>query len=108
MRTPAENRKKGVLIGSTAILIASLFIVLVAGSSGYAQRLFSGVYLLFLGLMFLAAYFYENKSFLFRWMILICERWSFPRHRNMAILYSAVLLFVGFASIISAAVGCAG
>ena len=48
-----------------------------------------------LGILFLLAYYFENEFFLFHWMIVICERYSWPRHRKWAFVLSALFSILG-------------
>lgn len=54
-----------------------------------------GLYLMLIGTTFLASYFYDHKSFLFRWCIWLCERLSFPAHRKMALAYATLAFGAG-------------
>ena len=47
------------------------------------------------GLLFLAAYFFSHKTFFFRGLIWVCERFSHPRGRGMAFLYFALAFALG-------------
>ena len=51
--------------------------------------LWAGLYTLTCGCLFLAAYFFERKTLLFRGVIWLCVNWSHPSGRSMALLYGA-------------------
>jgi len=42
------------------------------------------------GVMFLASYFFEHKTFFFRALIWVCENFSRPPGRGMAFFYAAL------------------
>jgi hypothetical protein len=61
---------------------------------------FNGFYIIVIGCIFLAGYYYSHKCFLFRWANWLCEHWSFPESRKMAFFYFALALILGSLSIL--------
>ena len=54
-----------------------------------------GVYLLYLGALFLLSYFFPRRCFLFRFLDRVCREHSYPRGRGMALFYFALALLFG-------------
>jgi hypothetical protein len=69
-------------------------------SHGSNGLVFTGLYIIFVGCVFLASYFYSHKSFLFRWFIWLCERGSFPATRKMAFFYFLLCAVLGSLAIL--------
>jgi hypothetical protein len=61
---------------------------------------FTGLYIVFVGCVFLFSYFYSHKSFLFRWFIWLCEHGSFPASRKMAFFYFLLCAVLGSLAIL--------
>ena len=61
---------------------------------------FTGLYIIFVGCVFFASYFYSHKSFLFRWFIWLCEHGSFPATRKMAFFYFLLCAVLGSMAIL--------
>jgi len=62
---------------------------------------FGGLYIIFLGSIFLASYYFSHKSFLFRAFCWFCEHGSFPSTRKMAFFYAGLCYVMGSMSIIN-------
>jgi hypothetical protein len=62
--------------------------------------LVTGVYLLGIAALFLCAYFFENESYVFRGLIWVCEHFSSPRSRKMALFYAALGTVIGTVAIL--------
>ena len=60
-----------------------------------------GVYLIAWGFMFLASYFFSHKSFFLRALIWVCEHFSYPRSRKMAIFYFALAFAIGSMAVLA-------
>ena len=54
-----------------------------------------GVHTMFWGLLFLASYYYSHKCFFLRGLIWICEHFSRPSGRRMALSYFALMFGMG-------------
>jgi hypothetical protein len=68
-----------------------------------AASVWMGLYIIYLGVLFLLSYFFQRKSYVLSVLMWICENFSSPRSRHMALFYSALsfamgllALFVGF------------
>lgn len=84
-----------------ALLIAALSSGLQAGPFRAGQgTTFLGLYIMGWGAMFLASYHAAHRTFLFPALLWVCEHWSHPKGRGMALVYAAVaLLFGGFVAL---------
>ncbi len=94
-------------------LLVDLLIIVVAGSLLFASSQFGleagrpatkgaaaivgGVYILFLGLLFLLSYFFPRGCFIFSFLGYLCQERSHPRGRSMAWFYFGLSLFFGSA-----------
>jgi hypothetical protein len=103
--TEGASPEPGYLLGFASIgLLAFLLIAaLLAGVETGPIRpgagtVLLGLYVMAWGLMFLASYFYSHKSFFFRALIWVCERFSFPASRKMALFYFVLAFAVGGAA----------
>jgi hypothetical protein len=54
-----------------------------------------GVYLVYLGLLFLLSYLFPEACHVFSFMRYVCEKWSRPRSRHTALFYCGLLLVIG-------------
>ena len=59
------------------------------------NHLFTAVYFLFLGAIFLVSYYFPERSFILRAFLWFCEHASFPASRKMAFFYFGLCSFVG-------------
>lgn len=96
------------------VLIAAVAAVLLVATSKFGLQvghpatrgtgaIFGGVYILYLGLLFLLSYFFPRKSYVLSFLRCLCKHRSRPAGRWMAWLYFAlsmvfgsVLLLIGF------------
>ena len=105
MDLKVKQTEKGILLGILFIAfgilignIASSFDINQGSSLVKSPReILGAVYIYYLGLLFLLSYFYEHKSFLFRWLMWICLHFSHPvgYGRNMAFIYFGLSFAVG-------------
>jgi hypothetical protein len=58
-----------------------------------------GLFLYFVGAVFLVAYYAEERSFVFRWAIRVCTEFTTPAGRMMAFFYFCLGIFTGSAAI---------
>jgi hypothetical protein len=107
-RPSVPENQPGVALGLIliAILVALLFAALGATSSnsaGLSARgtILLGIYIVAVGSMFLASYYFSHKTFFLRALIWVCEKGSFPASRKMAFFYFSLSLFIGVSSLIS-------
>ncbi|CAN0399822.1 unnamed protein product, partial [Phaeothamnion confervicola] len=59
----------------------------------------TGLFLYLFGAVFIAAYYAEEHSFIFRWAMRICTEYSSPASRKMAFFYFGLGLFAGSGAI---------
>jgi hypothetical protein len=64
--------------------------------------LYFGVYLVYLGVLFLLSYFLPQKSCMLGGFIWVCENFSRPRGRHMAFVHFAISSLLGLAVILMA------
>jgi len=80
-------------------LSSALLIVLVLLSlfdlPFFSRHLMGGFFFFVLGTVFMIAYFFGNAIMLFRVVVWICEKLSFPSGRYMAIVYGSLFFAVG-------------
>ena len=60
------------------------------------------IYIQSWGVVFLLSYFYSHKTFFFRAVIWVCENFSFPKGKFMALLYSLLFFGLGTTALIKA------
>lgn len=97
----SKPNERGLLLGIICIsILLGLVIIFGIFESKFESTkwnisdIFGSFYFLTLGLMFLASYFYENKSFFFRALIWVCLHLSVPAKREMAIGYFLLAVFL--------------
>ena len=88
-----SNRLLDVLI--VAGLLVPQILVIAGKVNPKTDDSFTGGYITFIGLLFLASYYWSDKSVVLRGFIWICENFSNPRSRKMAFFYFALCLFFG-------------
>lgn len=101
-RDAIESDAPGILLGAcilavlAMLLIASLLAGLAAGplKPGNATILL-GVYLIGVGALFAASHRWTRHSFLFRGVLWVCEHFSSPKGRWMALVYAAIFATIG-------------
>ena len=99
----SKAKEPGIALGVALIaLLVGLLVasVVVGGIKPEPMRpglpsVLRGTYLLAVGAMFLAAYYFDHKTFFLRWVIWLCEKWSWPRKREGAFVYAALAFLVG-------------
>ena len=64
----------------------------------FLSHVITSAYLSYVGLLFLLAYYYEEKSYVFKGLIWVCLHFSSPKSRKMAFFYFAlpIVLSIGF------------
>ena len=101
--TPAPE--PGYLVG--AILIAGLVLPQVAVLRGFRVlqsrngEFYVGVYLIYVGSLFLSSYYWSDRTFVLRGVMWVCEKLSHPSGRRMAFFYFALCAFLGSMSILA-------
>jgi hypothetical protein len=97
----AKNERGLVLgIALIAVLVGLLVLVFaVEFKPGPMQKnattVITGIYLMFWGILFLASYYFSHKCFFFRCLIWICEHFSHPSGRWMALSYFVLSFIIG-------------
>jgi hypothetical protein len=82
-----------------------LFVLAAPSGFGTVERevpsVFAGLYIIYLGVLFLLSYFLSDESYLLRVLMWICEHFSHPRTRFMAFFYFGLSLLVGGCALLS-------
>ena len=60
---------------------------------------FLGVYIIYLGILFLLSYFYSEASYVLTSLRWVCEHFTHPRGRHMALFYFALSLLLGICAL---------
>src|SRR5690348_8267614 len=94
-----------ILATAAVLLLATSKLGLHAGhpATKGAGSIFGGVYIVYLGLLFLLSYFFPRRSYTFGFLAYVCGKCSRPAGRWMAWFYfglgmviGSVLLLIGF------------
>ena len=93
--------ERGELLGYSLIGVLAALMVLTLRAEGAAKSVTMGIYLIVLGLMFLASVFYSHKTFLLRGLAWFCVKLSYPATPKMAYFYAAVMVAMGGVSVLS-------
>ena len=88
-----------ITVGAIAFFVAFNFLA-IAKYSVNAKDVMVGFYFLCVGLLFLLAYYYESRAFVFRWLIWLCEHFSSPANRKMAFFYAGLCGLLGTIAIL--------
>ena len=95
----------GYLLG--ALLITGLVLPQLAVLSGFiapyshAGYFCIGVYILYVGLLFLSSYYWSDKTFVLRGFMWVCEHGNYPRGRKAAFIYFAFCALLGCMTILA-------
>jgi apolipoprotein N-acyltransferase len=106
MKSQPSIRQK-VIIDATLIALAVVLLIL-ASPSGFSKTkhevpsFFLGLYLVYLGVLFLMSYFFSGSSYVLRVLMWVCEDFSHPRGRYMAFFYFGLLVLIGGCALLSA------
>ena len=105
--TTIKQKERGLFLGITilalqlGLMTGALLNDLNIGSvSKGTSEIITGIYIQVGGVLFLASYYVEHKSFLFRGLIWICENASTWRTRKMAFFFAALCILVGTGGIV--------
>jgi hypothetical protein len=107
MDTQPRGDEPGYLLGAVllGILVALLAAAWVTGMSTEKPAppgtgpVFMGLFLIALGLMFLASYFQPWRSFFLRWLLKFSMGFPALANRKMAIFFSLLCIFTGVGAI---------
>ncbi len=100
---PRADYKPKLALDAFIVLVAASLIILStrlglrAGEPAVRGpgAILGGIYLVYLGLLFLLSYMFPGASYVFSFMRYISEECSRPRGRYMALLYCALALVFG-------------
>ena len=103
MRMEKSNRRPSLLLDflivaiALGLLVATTNFGLEAGhpATRGAGSIFGGVYILYLGLLFLLSYFFPGQCFVFRFLGYVCQKCSHPTGRGMALFYFTLSAVIG-------------
>ena len=98
-----KGHEQGLVIGVVIIglfVLANVAIFRMDTADDPKVMIWTGLYLYFIGTIFLTAYYFEEKSFIFRWAVWICENFSYPKSKKMAFFYFGLSMLVGTGAII--------
>ena len=93
------------------VFLLGLAILLFALASGVetgrplkpgAYSFFLGIYIIYLGLLFLLSYFHANKTYVLGVLMWVCENISCPRGRHMALFYFGLAFLLGTCAVLVA------
>ncbi len=106
---PASRLQQKIIFDSAMVLMA---VGLLALSVAAQQRavpgrqavpsVFLGFYIIYLGVLFLLSYFYSHASCVLGALMWVCEHFSHPRGRFMALFYFGLSLVVGLGALLAA------
>ena len=106
MKSNRQN-ENGILLGIILILIAVGLLVsafIFGIDPGPFEKglgtILAGLYIQYLGLLFLLSYYFAHKSFLFRALIWVCEHFSMQPGKWNAFLYFGLGFFIGGVAIL--------
>lgn len=103
MRQQRSIQQK-IVLDSVFISLAAVLLLL-AWPSGVASvarekpPVFLGVYVIYLGVLFLLSYFLSDASYVLALLRWVCEHFSHPRGRHMALFYFALSLVLGIGAL---------
>ena len=89
-----------VIVGiAAALLLGTSKLGLEAGrpATKGAAATIGGVYVMYLGTLFLLSYFFPQRSFIFSFLSYVCQEHSHPRGKAMAWLYFGLSVLFGSA-----------
>jgi hypothetical protein len=106
MKSPRSVQQK-VTLDAVFIAVAVILLILVAHSgAGTVNRekppAFLGIYLVYIGVLFLRGYFFSDASYVLTGLMWICEHFSHPRGRYMALFYFGLSVLLGGCALLSA------
>ncbi len=110
-----EKRSKPTPPNETGVFLSNLCLWILIGLLGAAifygiqsgptsdgrSTVLLGLYIMVLGFMYLASYYFSHKAIVFRVLIWHCEHASVPAGRKMAFFYFLLAFVIGFATLLS-------
>ena len=104
---PTSQHK--MLIDVAMVLAAVVLMVATTATAGVAvpgrhrpPSVFLGFYSIYLGVLFLLSFFYSRASYVLTALMWICQNFSHPRGRFMALFYFGLLAVVGTITLLAA------
>ena len=101
---PQSRHQHPSLLLDLAILAVGAALLVLALRSGLQAgvpvkrglgAIIGGLYIIYLGVLFLLSYFFSEASYVFSLLTYICEAWSTPAGRRMAWLFFALGAVLG-------------
>jgi hypothetical protein len=101
-------KNKGVFIDILIILLWVVLLVMTLINYRVTDQteltgglaIWGGVYINYIGLLFLLSYFSPNKSFIFRGLMWVCMHFSSPTGKKMAFFYALLAFVLGTLAIL--------
>ena len=106
MRATSKLQQKlifdaAMILGAVGLLVLSMRTQEPAAPGRQAiPSVFVGLYIIYLGVLFLLSYFYSHSSYVLRALMWTCEHCSHPRGRFMALLYFGLCLVAGLCALL--------
>ena len=105
MKRPSKQQK--IALDAGLIFVAAVLLALAwpsgpAAIGREAPPVSLGLYIIYLGVLFLLSYFYSETSYVLRSLRWICEHFTHPRGRHMAFFYFALSLLLGICALCAA------
>lgn len=99
-----KENKTGLFLGLILIIILILYPSIDIGNklnllhinTEKYDYLFDNLFAIYIGILFFLSYFLSQKSFLFRGLIWICKNVSYPKAKEMSLLYATIGIILGF------------
>jgi hypothetical protein len=104
---PHRSIQQKIIFDAVVIVLAAVLLALAWPSASVPVArerppVFLGVYIIYLGVLFLLSYFYSETSFVLSALRWICEHFTHPRGRHMAFFYFALSLLLGICALCAA------
>jgi hypothetical protein len=101
--------KKQSLFFDVLIVVVAVTLLALTSAFGFeagtppkkaAASVWLGLYIIYLGVLFLLSYFFSRKSYVLGGLMWVCENFSRPRSRHMAFFYFALGLALGLSALL--------
>ena len=106
MRQHGSTQQK-IILDAVFVTMGAVLLLLAWPSDAPAvaregPSVFLGFYIIYLGVLFLLSHFYSDASYVWRSLRWICEHFTHPRGRHMALFYFALSLVLGICALCGA------
>jgi hypothetical protein len=99
----ASHSHPNLLLDFIVVIVAAALVILASQSgleAGHpatkgAGAIYGGLYIVYLGVLFLLSYFFCRACYVFTFLQFVCTSCSCPRGRHMALFYFFLSLVVG-------------